>query len=289
MAGDHTIYLTSSGSKNLFTNNTPNRFTNKLSSPIVLDSNLEYEIGLISILYPDQYYAITSDSDDFGIHVFTTMVDGKRNRHRVKMKFNMLAGDMRKIIKVINNKLIQNLEIYYYNFFPHIFKDETVIRWNDEEEKTEIVFNKGDTGDGTGGGGEGGGSGDITSVSIRFKKSLASILGFRSDVLYTVFSKNEDVGNIMSSIPPSPKCGVDYIYLYTDIVHPTNFGGQLVNILDCFSLENGGGKGIHNCIYKTLNTNIIDQISLIIVDQKGRAIRFREDSTLTCVLHIRPK
>ena len=283
MAGDHTIYLTSSGSKNIFTNNTPDRFTNKLSSPIVLDSNLEHEIGLISILYPDKYYAITSDRDDFGINVFTTMVDGKRNKHRVKMKFNMLAGDIGKIIRSINNKLLQNLKVYYYNFVPHIFKNGTIIRWNDEEEKTEIIFNKDDTGEG------GEGTGDIASVTIRFKKALATILGFRNDVLYTVFSKTEDVGNVMSSIPPSPKCGVDYIYLYTDIVHPTNFGGQLVNILDCFSLENGGGKGIHNCIYKTLNTNIIDQISLIIVDQMGRPIHFREDSTLTCVLHVRTK
>ena len=119
-----------------------------------------------------------------------------------------------------------------------------------KKKKTEIVFNKYDTQEG--GGGEGGGIGDIMNISIRIKKSLASILGFRNDVLYTVFSKLENIGNFMSSISPSPKCGVDYIYLYTDIIHPTNFGGQLVNILDCFSLENGGNKGIHTAYIKHL-------------------------------------
>ena len=88
---------------------------------------------------------------------------------------------------------------------------------------------------------------------------------------------------------PSPCCGVDYIYLYTDIIQPINFGGQLVNVLDCFTLQNGGNKGIHNSVYKTLNTQFIDQISIFISDQKGQHIHFLEDTTLTCVLHIRPK
>ena len=42
------------------------------------------------------------------------------------------------------------------------------------------------------------------------------------------------------------------MYLYTDIIQPTNFGNQLVNILDCFTLDNGGNKGIHNTLCKPL-------------------------------------
>ena len=68
-----------------------------------------------------------------------------------------------------------------------------------------------------------------------------------------------------------------------------NFGSQLVNILDCFTLDNGGNKGIHNTLYKPLKNSYIDQISIMISDQNGRKINFKEDSTLTCVLHIRPK
>lgn len=84
-------------------------------------------------------------------------------------------------------------------------------------------------------------------------------------------------------------CGVDYMYVYTDIVQPTVFGGELVNILDCFTLESGKGKGIHNTVYKALNTNILEQISIIITDQNGRRIHFNNGSSVTCVLHIRPR
>ena len=281
MAGEHTIYLTSSANRNLFKKNTPACFTNRLASSIILDPKIEYEVGLISILYPDQYYAVSADNDDYNINVYTFKTGDVREKCVVKMKFDMLAGNIKKIVKNVNNNLIQYLKTYYYEFFPHIFKDETIIRWNDDKERTEILFNRGDIKER--------GLGDITKINIRIKKALADILGFRNDTLYTIFSKLEDFGNTISPIPPSPKCGVDYIYLYTDIIHPTNFGGQLVNILDCFSLENGGNKGIHNCIYKSINTNFIDEISIIITDQNGRAIRFREGSTLTCVLHIRPK
>ena len=79
------------------------------------------------------------------------------------------------------------------------------------------------------------------------------------------------------------------MYLYTDIIQPTNFGNQLVKILGCLTLDNGGNKGIHNTLYKTLKNSYIDQISIIISDQNGRVINFKEESTLTCVLHIRPK
>ena len=67
------------------------------------------------------------------------------------------------------------------------------------------------------------------------------------------------------------------MYVYTDIIQPTNFGSQLVKILDCFTLDKGGNKGIHNTLYKPLKNSYIDQIY------------FKHDSTVTCVLHIRLK
>ena len=130
---------------------------------------------------------------------------------------------------------------------------------------------------------------DIISISLKLNEGLASLLGYKSDVQYSIYNQQQEPDIHKSSKPPSPRCGVDYIYLYTDIIQPSNFGGQLVNILDCFSLQNGGNKGIHNSIYKPLNTNILDQISIIVRDQKGRPIRFVEDSTIMCVIHVRPK
>ena len=113
MAGEHIIYLSSSDSCNLFTENNPGRFINRLATPIVLDSNIDYEIGLVSILYPDQYYAIQANQDEYNILIHTTQEGHeKRNSFTVKINKNILAGEMRKIIKVINRNLIDYLKVH---------------------------------------------------------------------------------------------------------------------------------------------------------------------------------
>ena len=282
MGSDHIIYVTNTGSQNLFPRNNPGNFTNRLSTPITLDSNIEYEVGLVSILYPDQYYAILANDDNYNITLHTIQKKIKKSKLHVKMNKNVLAGDIDKIIKVINENLLEYMSAYYHEFYPHLFsKDDHIFRWNENERKVEIISKLGDINEKI--------TEDFINISITINKGLASILGFRSDRLYTIYSKSDNEEVHRSSIPPSPRCGVDYIYLYSDIIQPCNFGGQLVNILDCFTLQNGGNKGIHNSIYKNLNTSFIDQIAIKITDQNGRNIHFPEESTITCVLHIRPK
>ena len=288
MAGEHIIYLTSTGSKDLFKENNPGRFINSLSTPIILDSNVEYEVGLVSILYPDQYYAVLANDDNYNIEVVYVRqgVDPenfiKTDVLTIKLSKNILAGKIKKIIRVVNENFLQHAKSHFHEYFSKIFSENAgIFKWNEDERKVEIVCKDGDIEDPTIGG--------FMNVSIKIMPGLASVIGFHPYVNYDVFSVNGCGGNHKSIIPPSPRCGVDYIYLYTDIIQPTNFGGQLVNILDCFTFQNGGNKGIHNTIYKALNTSYIDRISIIITDQNGRDVHFAEESTLTCVLHIRAK
>ena len=58
MEREHTIYLTSTGNLDIFPNNNLCRFINSLAAPITLDPNYDYEIGLVSILYRNEYYAV---------------------------------------------------------------------------------------------------------------------------------------------------------------------------------------------------------------------------------------
>ena len=58
MEREHNINLTSTGNLDVFPNNNPSKFVNRLSVPITLNPNYEDEIGLVSILYPNEYYAI---------------------------------------------------------------------------------------------------------------------------------------------------------------------------------------------------------------------------------------
>ena len=51
MEREHTVYLTSTGNLDIFPNNNPCEFVNRLSAPITLDPKYEYEIGLVSYFF----------------------------------------------------------------------------------------------------------------------------------------------------------------------------------------------------------------------------------------------
>ena len=284
MEREHTIYLSSTGSIDTYPQNTPSKFTNRLARPIILDPKIEYEIGLVSILYPNEYYAILRHQ--FGNTIsFITKQKGieRENVFRYTIKNNILAGKFKDIIHAINEEIKLRLKVYYDNVYSKLFPNDAVFKWDKSEQKVEIHCNKSPKDDD-----DDDDDDEIEYVNIHLETNIARILGFRSDTHYPFYGENISE-NIKSYIPPNKRFGVDYIYLYTDIIQPTNFSGQLVNILDCFTLDNGGNKGIHNTLYKQLNTSYIDQISIIVTNQNGGKIHFREDSIVTCVLHIRPK
>ena len=283
MEREHTIYLTSTGSLDIFPENNACKFINRLASPINLDPNYDYEIGLVSILYPNDYYAIIGHQYKNSISFITQLKGNKGlSRFTYVIQNNILAGDIKNLIQVINNELILRLAIYYDRNYTTLFPTNKILFWDTYTKKTGITYtgiphsikiSKG----------------DVQNVSIRFGEEIANVLGFRSDTEYEIYGTQDDKTKTLSQITVNDKCGVEYMYLYTDIIQPTNFGNQLVNILDCFTFDQGNNKGIHNTLYKPLNTPYIDQISIMITDQKGRAINFKQDTTLTCVLHIRPK
>ena len=71
MASDHMVYLSSMGCMKMYPRNKPCKFVNRLSTPIILDNDIDYEVGLVSIMYPIQYYAITSGDERFCIYIHT--------------------------------------------------------------------------------------------------------------------------------------------------------------------------------------------------------------------------
>ena len=282
MASDHILYLTSTGNLVLYPDNSPNNFINRLPTPIVLETNIEYEVGLVSILYPDQYYGVLNNDEFYSITVNTYQTGMDVSSIPISLHQNVLAGNLEKMVKIVNDNLILHLKVYYGNKYGPLFSRVQLLRWNGNESKVEFVRVKRHQSKDI--------IKDIEKITIKMNTGIARILGFKSDTEYTIYSNkkgNHEVHKSPSN--PSSRCGVDYIYLYTDIIQPCNFGGQLVNILDCFSLQNGGNRGIHNSIYKPLNTHFLDQISIKVRDQHGRPVYFVEDSTLTCVIHVRPK
>ena len=124
---------------------------------------------------------------------------------------------------------------------------------------------------------------------MKFASGIAEVLGFRTDTQYKFHRSDISTEGIRNSNIVSPLKGVDYLYVYSDIVQPTYFGGQLVNILDCFVLESATNKGLNNVVYRPLNNHLINSISITVLDQLGRPIFFENQSVITCIVHIREK
>ena len=191
---------------------------------------------------------------------------------------SMLAGNMGKLVTTLNEDLMKMLKVYFDDRFTRFIKRDRLFKWDDYQKKIVLQYVKGSSFN----------TGEVQTIHIRFSSKAASLLGFRDDTEYIIYGKQR-VNETSSLTFPSENCGVDYMYIYSDIIQPTPFADKLVNILDCFHVDNGRNKGIHNTLYKPLNTKVVDQISMIITDQNGREINFSENSSVTCALHIRRK
>lgn len=125
MSGEQTIYISSSACVDIYNDNTVDRFTNRLSSPITLNPNIEYEMGLVSILYPSEYYAIDSNEESMFVTILTkTPKEGIMARlYTYKCGKNILAGDIENIISTINEELLSELsELFSKNYRKYIKK-----------------------------------------------------------------------------------------------------------------------------------------------------------------------
>ena len=280
MGSEHTLYVSSSACRDIYINNSVNRFINRLSNPITLNPHIEYEVGLVSILYPSQYYVIANNDKCLSINTYINTSGGKTemNTYIYRCNKNIVGGYIKDIIEILDEDLMHELRVYYDSDYGKYIKKNTVICWDERERRVGLKYVRETSIK----------SGAVSKITINMSKSLGRILGFRGDVDYEIYGLRKK-SNILAVNIPIPSGGLDYIYVYCDIIHPSPFGNQLVNILDCFTFHNGSNKGIHNTIYKSIKNKFIDEIAIIITDQNGNGIHFCEGTSITCVLHIRPQ
>ena len=235
------------------------------------------------ILYPNEYYAIVGNQYKNKLTFYTKFREISKLQKYSYTIHNSILADVERLIYSINNEIKLRLMVYYDLNYAKVFGRGDIFYWDKYKHRAGVHYTAGPRST------ELKRKGGIENVTMTMGEGVANVLGFRSNTLYPIRGDDQEMISTVSTIPINEKLGADYMYLYTDIIQPSNFGSQLVNILDCFTLDNGGNKGIHNTIYKALKNSYIDQISIIISDQNGKKINFKEDSTLTCVLHIRPK
>ena len=254
------VHLASNGSRRLHPDNHSSAFTNILSEPIHLDPNENYEVALVNIHIPKEYYIISKDDSNFFIEVYRQLNEDDLIHPAgvVNCDFDATNCDIPSIIKNLNDKFKtpQMEDVFHYNHLKKRFYVNT----NPDMKRNGAVY-------------------------MKFSSKLANILGFDDFTQY----RFPDAGDVLEAPFPMRTNVVQYVVVYSDIVKATHFADQKVNILDIFTVGLDGNRGFHNVIYKPLNTNVISEISIKLTDQEGIPIPFERNSGVTCSLLFRKR
>lgn len=285
--GEYYLYLCNLGNRDVYRDNVPSQFQNRITPPISLDANTDYEVGLVNCLYPRKYYGISKLDHECRIEVWVKPHHGEQSPYMLLTFLpmtNIKKGDTKFIVDNINAELGMQLKQTLETEYEGYFKDGGEFLVYDKQlRRVELVIRKGTCGS----------NGHFCAVSFTFGSRIAQCLGFDENKRYVVYTSSDKLTEAYSRyrapFPPRPDAGVDFAIVYTDCVTPTHYAGQLVNILEMITLEGAGDKDFHKVVYKPLNKTLIDTISIKVVDQRGRRIYFGEEQTMTALIHIRPK
>ena len=79
------------------------------------------------------------------------------------------------------------------------------------------------------------------------------------------------------------------LFIYCDRTHPVHLGHSFVNLLDIIPSKKVFAKTLISSIYKPVNADNLDSVSLSLVDERGKFIKFHPSVNVTVVLHFKPK
>ena len=263
MDGGFVIHLASNGSRAYSLENTADVFTNQLQNPIHLDINEEYEIALVNIQTPKILNIISKKDDDCRIDLYKhdekTII---KIAHFIP-SMDITGNDIYMVEKMINKDFKDFIKKTFNLDLKGQFKfrrdhNRFTLKWKVEDEANG-------------------------KYCIVLGARLAHVLGFPSNTYIPIN------GELDAPAPTNSNGDIQYMVVYSDIVKPSHFAEQEVNVLDIFSVGMDGNRGFHNIIYKPLNTHRISSISIKLTDQAGRSLSFPRDSVSTCSLHIRKK
>ncbi len=298
------VYLSSLAGGRSFPNNTTTEFENRIL-PIHLDTGRDYEVGLCNILFPKYFYCIAEGDPNSSISFYGRVKQSDFDMYEYNMytylpERNIISNFTDKnipaITKAINGQIVRELQAILNDSFKIYFPYSDIIYYDRDLERVvvnnAIVPPNDDR--------------IYSDISIKFASHIARILGFNPNFRYTVYFQrsgddisSSDVSEASSSSPiklfaqyvPRADAGTDYMYVYTDIISPSRFGNQLVNILDVIPLPGDStSKGANSITYKPLSASTIESVAIKIANQRGKPIQFEDgENSVTCVLHIRPR
>ena len=285
----HHIYVTSTADGEIYPN-TSTSFTNNIQT-LTLDKDLEYEVGLLNVLLPRQYYIAKPGERDCCVHleygIKPTPQSTSIERHTLSRSIdvNILSNDIGYLVLCVNNMITTLLKEIFDGDKHHLlsyFKEVLAVTPTNDH-LSLLCYN--------------GFHPRIVFIKVSFDERLAQVLGFVPNIDYDLFSslvvhEEPEPPSLVPQLGHAPmmKNGdVQCVLIYTDLVNASRYAGKNINILDVFSLSGGLTKGMHPTIYKPLKSKVIDSISIKLTDQKGRPMYFEEGYPVICLLHIRSR
>lgn len=286
MAGEeHYLYLTSLGNTNIFTNNTPNEFENRLEPHILLDPNKDYEVGLLKFHYPRSRICIPKHDYKSRIEIWGFAIPHASSSliYTYIPKTNIEVGDVKYMIDILNYELATELRRKMKKEYERYFSSDEFLAYDERLRRLNLLVRN-----------ESSSNKHFRALAFRFGSRIAEVLGFDQTPKYSVYVanvQNEDRANSTLAPYPPRNCdgGVDYALIFADCVIPSRYGGQNVNLLEIITMEDTGGGDFHQIAYKPLNKTHLDAIAIKVTDQSGRPIHFGSRHSTTALLHIRPK
>ena len=262
-----TVYLTSRNSLEEYPFNKVSAFTNKIVPPIELTASPDnYEVSLSSCILPFNGYSKILENENFkAMWEITKQVIDSNGNKKIVTHLEHISFSVKQIINLspsqIYKKFIESSktthELKYVEQMLEIYNNHLALT---SRFVSKIIPR--------------GVWANILKISLIFNKNTKILFGF-DDSHYILFHADSQYDNMpmTRTIFANKEINLNieepnFILVYCDIIEPSRFGNQYLNLLDILPL----GKSIsldrkHTKLsWKTLNKSIINEISIIIQD-----------------------
>ena len=253
------LYLSSISPEDSILDNTSSNFENRIL-PINLNPTSSYEVALTNILFPRHYYSLKEGDKNSSIQFYARIKQSEFSDYEYNfynftpqksIVSNLRNASILPIIGQINTQMLMEVKELIKDSYPTYFPFPEFLKYDSDVERVVIhkLINEDQ-------------EQLYSEIFVTFAPQIALVLGFEPNTPYSIFHKSDDetepprsVDKIIGPYPPRPSSGNDFLYIFSDLVSPTRFGNQIVNILDAIPLPNDViSKWVNNV--QTISKNV---------------------------------
>ena len=287
------VYLSNRNSKKIYEENSCSRFTNDIIPPIVFDTAYKWEVGLISCILPFKDFEsnkIMNDIYTFSIQIEffkTDVINSSLERTIKTYDLNLPAHlfiqkNPKEIYQILIKYLDQKTGSDYNQDFLTFFFGYHKSCFTLTIQNSKSMLRNGNLE-------------NVLSISLNINRNMQTLLGLEDSYykLYGINPLSDGKGRLLIGNKPIQLGMIhpNYIMIYSDIIEPSRFGNQFINILDILPFDNNNfslDRKLNKLCYKTVNKDIINSISIVIQDPNFNIMKnYSQDCIIT--IHFRKK